>query len=224
MSRIRKKILRGTRKIRRSRQKGGAEVNGLYLGMATDIATALYLVPDITTLFAINKLDDAYGSWDEHMRLIKQILIDGNDSSMLQIIPPEERIVTNLSGPSEILNERLTDTVWTLDFRYNGLNRKLVYYYDTDFLDIWPINIKNIQHLFFMGAFSWRDFTEYGDSSKTIIKMIETRSRSPWIYALAFNHRKFPIHSLNSFQEKGRTISKIHFDTFEESWWRHEYE
>ena len=224
MSRIRKKILRGTRKIRRSRQKGGAEVNGLYLGMATDIATALYLVPDITTLFAINKLDDAYGSWDEHMRLIKQILIDGNDSSMLQIIPPEERVVTHLSGPSEILSETRTDTVWTLDFRYNGLNRKLVYYYDTDFLHSWPTDIKNIQHLFFMGAFSWRDFTEYGDSSKTIIKMIETRSRSPWIYALAFNHRKFPIHSLNSFQEKGRTISKIHFDTFKASWWRHDYE
>lgn len=215
---------RRTPKIRGHRQKGGAEVNGLYLGMATDIATALYLVPDMTTLFAINKLDDAYGSWDEHMRLIKQILIDGNDSSMLQIIPPEERVVTYLSGPSEILSETLTDTVWTLDFRYNGLNRKLVYYYDTDFLDSWPENITNIQHIFFMGAFSFSSFTEYGDSSKTIINMIETRSRRPWIYALAFNHRKFPIHSSKSFQEKGRTISKIHFDTFKASWWRHDYE
>ena len=45
--------------------KGGSAVNVLYLGMATDIITAMALVPDFTTLYAINMIDDAYGTWSQ---------------------------------------------------------------------------------------------------------------------------------------------------------------
>jgi hypothetical protein len=51
-----------TRKLQRRQLRGGGEENALYLGMATDIASALTLAPTLTTLFVMNKLDDAYGS------------------------------------------------------------------------------------------------------------------------------------------------------------------
>ena len=216
-----------TRKLQTRRLRGGGEENALYLGMATDIASALTLAPGLTTLFAINQLDDSYGSWDEHRELIKEVLEEGNDLCILKPIPPRERVVTYLKGPSTILSEKMTEDVWTLEFLYDNVVRTLVYYYDTDFLNVWPKDIVDIEHIFFMGAFSWSDFVEYGDGSKHIIKMFETRTKSPWVYALEFNHMKFPIHLPQSFQEKGRTVSKKHFRSFKNSlfrkWWQKDY-
>ena len=216
-----------TRKLQRRRLRGGGEENALYLGMATDIASALILAPTLTTLFVMNKLDDAYGSWEEHRELIKEVLEEGNDSCTLKMIPPRERVVTHLKGPSKILSEKMTEDVWTLEFLYDDVVRTLVYYYDTDFLDVWPRDIVDIDHIFCMGAFAWSDFVEYGDDSKHIIKMFENRTKSPWVYALEFNHMKFPIHLPQSFQEEGRTVSKKHFRSFKNKlfrkWWQKDY-
>ena len=209
--------MRKTRKMR-----GGSGVNALYLGMATDIATALYVVSDLTTLFVINKLDDAYGSWKQQKDHIRQTLIDGNDSSWLEPVPEDERVVTK-TGPSEILSEEEDDRVWTLTFMYKNKERNLVYYYDMDFFDTWPAPINNIRHILCMGSFSWSQFVELGDEADTIIKMFEERTKSPWIYALAFNHRGFPYLSHKSFQEKGRTVAAIHFSKLSGNWWKRDY-
>jgi hypothetical protein len=207
---------------RTRRMKGGAAVNALYLGMATDIASALYLVSDFTTLFAINKLDDAYGSWPQQKKYIKQTLTDGDDSAWLEPIPEDERVVTKI-GVSEILTEEEDDVAWTLTFMYKNKERKLVYYYDMDFLETWPVAVNNIRHILCMGAFSWSQFIELGDDAKTIIKMFEERTTSPWIYALSFNHPGFPYLSNKSFQEKDRKVAAIHFNKLSGNWWKKDY-
>lgn len=199
------------------KMKGGSDVNVLYLGMATDIITAMALVPNFTKLYAINMIDDAYGTWSQQKDYIKRALTEGNDSAWLEPVPEDERVVTELE-PSEILDE--DDDPWRLTFIYEGKKRELVYY-EMDFEKTWPKAVDNINHVMMMGSFRWSQFAE--EASATIIKMFEERTKSPWIYALTFNHRKFTHHTRQEFQEVGRTISKIHFDKLTGDWWKKDY-
>ena len=201
------------------RMKGGSGVNALYLGMGNDIASALYIVPDFTTLFAINLIDDAYGTWEQQKEYIKTVLTEGDDSVWLEPIPEDERVVTKI-GPCEILSEE--EDPWTLTFMWKKKERKLVYY-KRDFLHKWPDAVNNIRHILCMGSFSWNEFVEMGNEADTIIKMFEERTKSPWIYALTFNHQGFPYRSHKAFQEKGRTVSAVHFNSLKGDWWQKDY-
>lgn len=55
-------------------------VNVLYLGMAFDIFQPLLLFPDFTTLYAMNRVDEGYGTWEQQKEIIRTHLTYGKMS------------------------------------------------------------------------------------------------------------------------------------------------
>ncbi len=138
-------------------------VNVLYLGMAHDIMAPLLLVPDLDILYVLNSLDEEYGSWEDHKRIIRETLKQGDDKNIAanfwfdelakQYAPKnkEWKNIHTLAGPSEILSEEdtpssecltgsnthntfcYTTSVWKLRFLYNGKERQLIYYYNYNY-------------------------------------------------------------------------------------------
>ena len=97
-----------------------SNVNVLYLGMAYDIMAPLLLVPDLDTLYVLNSLDDAYGTWEEQKDLIRGVLTQGNNAKIANNFyfdesehnrhkeeePDKEwKNVHSLEGPSEIISD-----------------------------------------------------------------------------------------------------------------------
>lgn len=90
----------------------------LYLGMATDIMLPLLAEPDFDTLFVINNIDTAFGTWEHQMKHILTILEDDSDKNVMEeyedeLKPQEHYLEHNgmkskrihkLSNPCKILS------------------------------------------------------------------------------------------------------------------------
>jgi hypothetical protein len=175
-------------------------MNVLYMGMADDILAPLLLVPELTTLFAIDKFDKCFSkdkTWKGQKEDIKQILLNGSDidshSRQIDIECGNDKDIYYLVAKSFIIEDKDTGYVWRLKFKYNNIERQLVYYHHRDFLIKWPDDIKDISHVMYMGAFRWDYFNLR--SSYILISMLETRTLVPYyIYGATFCHKHFPEH------------------------------
>jgi hypothetical protein len=231
-------------------------INVLYLGMAYDIMAPLLLVPDFDTLYVLNSLDDAYGSWEEHKQRIIAILEQGGDNNIAENVwfndSEKERKpllkkwkdVHKLASPSEILSDEdtevsecltgsnthnnfcYTQSVWRLRFLYNGKERQLIYYYNFNYTHYdWPLEIQNIQHFIWNGAYSWESMTEYPEEYKLRNMMMERAAPEAYVYALSFNHKKFPKHMwiYNGHERFGHSIAKMKLNFSDPNWWKKNY-
>lgn len=240
-----------------SANKRQGQVNVVYLGMASDIMAPLLLVPDLDILYALNSLDDAYGTWDEHKERIRKTLTQGNDKNLAEKFLFDESVreyapknkewrnVHTLAGPSEISSDVdcdikecitganthdkfcYTPSVWKLKFVYNGKERQLIYYYNYNFAVYdWPSEIQNIQHFIWNGAYSWESMTEYSEEVKVREMMVERAAPEAYVYALGFNHKKFPDHMwvYNGHNRSGHNVAKMKLNFSDSDWWKKNYQ
>jgi hypothetical protein len=193
-------------------------MNVLYLGMADDIMAPLLLVPELTTLFVIDKFDHHFSkdkTWKGQKEDIKEILINGSDMNshtrQVNIKCYDYDTIHYLDGKSTIVEDIDNGSVWKLKFKYKNFERRLIYYHHRDFLIKWPKDIIDIKHIMMMGAFSWDSFDT--KNSKILISMLETRAIPPYyLYALSFNHTHFPEHMYLDYYGKykeERMVAKI---------------
>jgi hypothetical protein len=154
--------------------------------------------------------------------------------------------VHTLAGPSTILSDEDTEvsecmrgsnsqnkykycytmSVWRLDFMYNGKIRHLVYYYNYDFVQyVWPEEIQNIQHYIWNGAYSWGRMIEYPTKENFRQMTMERSAPEAYVYALSFNHRKFPEHMLvyNGHERYGLSVAKMKLNFSDPNWWKRNY-
>lgn len=228
-------------------------VNVLYLGMAHDIMAPLLLVPDLDNLFVLNSLDEAYGTWKEHKMRIRKTLMQGNDKDLAETFWWEEKSIPEgkewknvhkLAGSAKIhfdkdenVKECLTGSpthdkwcytlsVWKLRFTYNGKMRNLIYYYDFNFTQYpWPPEITNIHYHIWNGSYWWDNFVENPEEI-LVREMLVTRSApESYVFALSFNHRKFPEHIwvYNGHERYGQSVAKLKLDFSDPNWWKKNY-
>ncbi len=192
----------------------------LYLGMGGDIMAPLLLVPDLTTLFVLDIFDDCFstdGTEAGQRADIRGVLTRGTDEltrgswcyaidkrqtfSLKRWLSGEKRpagkasIVHRLPARAVILSETLDEKacIWRLTFSYNGQERKLVSFYDHDFLtQRWPAEVRDVCAVMVMGAFAWCDVRRYTDR-RLITDMLATRTLPTFTYyASEFLHEDFP--------------------------------
>lgn len=183
--------------------------------MAYDIMAPLLLVPDLTTLFAIDLVDSNFTSnntWDSQKREIKQMLLDGSDEhtcSRKIHAKTDYFTIHYLATKSIILNDNDDGNCWKLQFIYDNIPRTLYYYHHRNFFDDWPNDIQNISHVMTMGAIYILDSKM---EKINLISMLELRTTEPYyFYALSFNHLHFPEHfMIDRGQERnGTKIGRI---------------
>ncbi len=154
------------------------------------------------------------------------------------------RNVHTLEGPSEILldedipdSECLTEvpektkwcytkSVWKLQFLYNGKVRNLIYYYNFNFaFYTWPSEIKDIQYHIWNGAYAWESMMEYPEEERLRDMMIERSAPESYVFALSFNHKKFPEHIwvYNGHERYGQSIAKMKLNFSDPNWWKKNY-
>lgn len=152
--------------------------------------------------------------------------------------------VHTLAGPSDIISDKdtevhecitgsdeynkfcYTNSVWRLTFMYNGKIRQLIYYYNFNFAHYeWPEEIQNIQHFIWNGAYSWESMTEYPDEEKLRQMTMERAAPEAYVYALSFNHKKFPEHMwvYNGHERYGHSIAKMKLNFSDPNWWKKNY-
>lgn len=188
-------------------------MNVLYLGMADDIMAPLLLVPELTTLFAIDLFDPCFSideTWEGQKEDIKQILTNGNDKNSLFSKIRGKFYKTNktkeiyyLKSKSIIIEDIDNENVWKLKFIYDNIERQLIYYHHQDFYETWPNEINNITHIMTMGAEYW----PYDNKKrKMILQMLHDRTTDYYyFYALSSWHEHFPIQlNFISGAEDGR--------------------
>jgi len=117
-------------------------------------------------------------------------------------------------------DDELTCQPWHITFKHNGIKRHLYYYFDLDFNDTWPSKIKNIGHVIWIGANCWDRQRDNPES----IRMMETRTIKPYIYASEWNHSSFPDRTLvpkgyDLDNPEGEIIAIIQITDFSEGWW-----
>ncbi len=217
--------------------------NVLYLGMATDIMGPILLVPEFDTIYVLNVLDRAFGgSWEDHKTRIRTILKDGSDENVEKHdfwyehnhktgYPSKE--IHTLLGPSiityDIDNQGYDiNAKWQLEFIYNGKKRKLIYYYDFNFLyNLWADEITNINHILWNGTYCWYRIMEEDDDGAILLRimMMERLAPEAYLYALSFNHKAFPEHILiyDGKERDGSLIAKMKLDFSDPKWWKKEY-
>ena len=201
----------------------------LYLGMALDIISPFHLIPDFETLYVINKIDKAYGTKEQHKEEILSILAHGTDKYAKHAInhrlymvtdhPVLKGIIRSIGSPATNIHVLEEDEPWHISFKQNGIKRHLYYYFNIDFNTTWPSKIKNIGHVIWIGANCW-DLQRDNPES---IRMMETRTRSPYIYALEFNHKKFPTKvwvPINyEGDPRGELVGILQITDFLKGWW-----
>ncbi len=232
-------------------------INVLYLGMAHDIMGPLLLVPDLDTLYVLNYLDKAYGSWEEHKDRIRKVLLQGSDKNIAESFWFKNKIryqhlykhrkwinVHTLEGPSEILFDTdtpdsnyftdipslisncYTNSIWRLQFLYNGKVRNLIYYYNFNFeLYTWPSEIKNIHYHIWNGSYAWEMMAEEPEKELLRKMMVERSAPESYVFALSFNHKKFPEHIwvYNGYERYGESIAKMKLNFSDTNWWKRTY-
>ncbi len=216
----------------------------LYFGMATDIMAPMLLVPDFDVIYVLNVLDRAFGgSWEEHKSRIRTILQDGGDENVTKYdfwydpsyktgYPFKE--THTLIGPSLIESDvdnqqQYVNAKWELEFTYNNKKRKLIYYYDFNFeYNIWPEEIHAISHILWNGTYWWDRITDENDEGAILVRimMIERMASEAYVYALSFNHRKFPEHKhiYDGSNRDGTLVAKMKLDLTDQNWWRKVYD
>ena len=210
-------------------------VNVLYLGMAWDIMTPLLLIPELDNLFVLNILDKAYGTWEQHKDCIRKTLLQGNDNTIAGSYwfeqdkqeDKEWKNVHELAGPAEITSDKEDKSVWKLKFNYNGKERNLIYYYNFNFAsNTWPEEIHNIHHYIWTGSYAWNQMIEEPEEHEPLREMLVHRSASEsYVYALSFDHRKFPEHIwiYSGHERCGQSIAKMRLDFSDPDWWKENY-
>jgi hypothetical protein len=117
--------------------------------MSGDILSPLFLFPKFTTLYAICKRSNHFEikdrTWDQLKDDMKSILINGSDENSWYYHNAyyhkrkDSTNIIHLKDKAKILfEEDDSDTKkWTLEFNYDGQTRKLIYFYERNFLDDW---------------------------------------------------------------------------------------
>lgn len=167
--------------------------------MAYDIMTPLLLVPDLTTLYAIDLVDSKFttnNTWKSQKKEIRQILLDGNDkntyTAKLRKECDRNDKIYHLKTKSIIIEDNDNENKWLLKFVYNGIERNLIYYHHRNYWVEWPSEIKDITNIMTMGAKYWSDDDKV---QEIFLKMLQTRTTYIYyFYALTFLHEYFPMH------------------------------
>jgi hypothetical protein len=161
--------------------------------MANDIMTPLLLVPDVTTVYVIDRFDSFFSSdftFEGQKNDIRKVLANGSDEHN-----------NRLKCPSTFISDIDDGKVWHLQFQYGEHIVNLILYHQRDFLIEWPSEIQNINHVMMMGSFSWDSFEE--EDCSTLLQMLETRTTKPFkLYALWFNHKHFPHNTRVKYNRK----------------------
>ena len=128
-------------------------LNVVYLGML-DIMMPMLLIPDFTTIYAIDNMDEY--TFEGIKFDIKDILIKGNDGTSFgrniygDDLPNNE--IHYIKTPCTILSDIDAFGVWKLQFLYNDKFRNLIYYHNKPFNKKWPDEINNIRYIFGMNS------------------------------------------------------------------------
>jgi len=111
----------------------------LYCGMADDILMPLLLIPDLLTLFVIDKFDLAFArheTWEGQKGDIIQILVDGNNKSSWHreeyLAYKKTASIYSIDAPCTILSKTDDGNIWTLEFEYMDMLLKIykyIYFY-----------------------------------------------------------------------------------------------
>lgn len=185
--------------------------------MGSDIMAPALLVPDFDTIFAIDLV--IFPAWEFIKNEIRVILKDGNNENSFY----REICKRTLKGPAEITQDTDEGKRWVLKFKYNGIERSLIYYHHRDYFDVWPDEIHSIGHLMTMAApsvaLAYDDDESEEDAPRAlrekIVRDTTDRFQSPtfWYYALEFNHKWFPHKiALNGF----KLIARIQIESLKD--------
>lgn len=207
-------------------------INVLYLGMADDIMPPLLLVPDLTTLYVIDKFDKRFSpdsTFYSQKNDIFNTLSNGSDldKRSRKIYNDNDDSLHFLEGKSKIISNVDDGNVWRLQFEYMNKIRNLIYYHHRDFLEEWPSEIIDIKHVMTMGSFGWYCFKMREYDCKVLKSMLHSRtSKSFNFYALWFTHAHFQYKiTINCGKERNGTeigMITIH-DKKDQKWIRKLY-
>ncbi len=191
------------------------KVNMLYCGMADDVAMPFAMPFEFDNLFVIDKFDCCYsvdGTWESQQKEIKKILTEGGNinSRKRKIINPnkifergyKEFVELNFE-PCEIVEEYNDSKVWKLKLKQNEKIKEIIHYHHTDYINIWPEEIKNIKYLMSFGA-------TFPVEEKILFKMLQERCSEDCIYFLQnypYEDKK-DIKRFDSFYLNGQKILK----------------
>lgn len=156
--------------------------NVLYLGMADDIYSPMFLTPDFDNLFVICKLDTAFARGDtkqgQREDIIEMLSTGNNKNSRLHAVHAKygDDTTAYLDEPCEIIDsivvkEGTPEEHWHLFFMYKGKIRRLSYSYQDFALKEWVRYFNNISTLMKMGAGENRDVID----KPILYKMLKTR-------------------------------------------------
>lgn len=174
----------------------------LYLGMADDIMAPLLLVPDIVTLYVIDKFDFCFspdGTWNGQKEDIVNTLKSGD----------------HLKTQSKILSNKDNGKIWKLKFMYDNREINLIFYHHRDFIiEEWPDVVKDVSHVISIGSYLWLSETVDDD----VISMLNKRTTKHfWIYADGYNHLHFQefVRLKDDRDYTDRKIAKAQFNNIE---------
>ena len=168
-------------------------MNVLYLGMSGDILAPLFLFPELTTIYAIcRKSSHEDQPWNEQMDDIKNILLNGNDKDSWYYKDRENSDdIIYLKGPSKIIfdeyNEK--DKRWDIRFKHNGTDRRLVYFYDRNYLDAWPAEIVNVNRLMVIASPFMMSLVD--NERHDFINMMKSHLSFPLEFYGSWNHLEY---------------------------------
>lgn len=170
--------------------------------MADDIMHPLLLVPDVKKIYSISLFDKAYsssGTWESQKQDIINVLMFGRKKCYHdKSIHGDTFAYHYLKGKSRILKDRddKENKRWLLVFKYDGVVRELIYYYDRNFLVEWPEEIRNISNISAVGSMSVDGIC---DSKRKIFrKMLKERCFSGFMMCFL----KFSSHDFKDYYEK----------------------
>jgi len=176
-------------------------INVLYLGMSSNILAPLFLFPNLITIYAICKKSNhsqiKNKSWREQTDDIRNILITGNDKDSwyyhneYYANRKESNDITYLKEPSKItFDEDNKETKrWELRFSYDGLERKLIYFYDKNYLDTWPNEIVNVNRLMVIASPFMMSLVD--NERHDFINMMKSHLSFPLEFYGSWNHLKY---------------------------------
>lgn len=200
------------------RRMSSYETNVLYLGMGYDTISPLLLVPNFSTLFAIDLTSD-HSEWEQDSKITK---VKENIRELLEGRFGDEK------DPIEILRDEDNGEVWDFVFDYEDKPRKLRYYHHRDYKKEWPSDIRDISQLLFIGswtayrgAFSDKINGKRWKNDKVLLEMIKERCKDTIkIYAYAPTHYFYPEKiSLPGLSiSRSRVVSSRVIDLESEDW------
>ena len=143
----------------------------LSVGMLADICAPLLLVDNLDLLIAIDLVDAAYlQPWYEPcgvpktkeyiQRFIRHILLHGSDvdlqcrACLLKKTSVDwPNVIRSLPAKCTIVKEEENGDTWMLDFSYRGKIRRLIYYFNRDYVtEPWPKEASRLSALVTVGS------------------------------------------------------------------------